>query len=63
MEYRNDSEIWVFHLKRGGGHAVLSWIAHNSDRPVFHLNNAFSKPLKARWRGEKIFRRITGRRP
>jgi hypothetical protein len=59
MEYRNDSEIWVYHLKRGGGHAVLSWIARNSDRQVFHLNNAFSKPLKARWCGEKIFRRIT----
>jgi hypothetical protein len=59
MEYRNDSEIWVYHLKRGGGHAVLSWIARNSDRQVFHLNNALSKPLKARWRGEKVFRRIT----
>jgi hypothetical protein len=59
MEYRNDSEIWVFHLKRGGGHAVLNWIARNSDRQVFYLNNAFSRPLKARWRGEKIFRRIT----
>ena len=26
---------------------------------VFHLNNAFSKRIKVRWRGEKIFRRIT----
>ena len=59
MEYRNDVAIWVFHLKRGGGHAVVNWIARNLDRQVFHLNNAFSKPLKVRWRGEKIFRRIT----
>lgn len=59
MEYRNDLEIWVYHLKRGGGHAVVNWIARNFDRQVFHLNNAFSKPLKVRWRGEKIFRRIT----
>ena len=59
MDYRNDLAIWVFHLKRGGGHAVVNWIARNMDRQVFHLNNAFSKPLKARLRGEKIFRRIT----
>lgn len=59
MEYRNDLTIWVFHLKRGGGHAVVNWIARNLDRQVFHLNNAFSKPLKVLWRGEKIFRRIT----
>jgi len=59
MEYRNDLTIWVYHLKRGGGHAVVNWIARNLDRQVFHLNNAFSKPWKARWRGEKIFRRIT----
>lgn len=59
MEYRNETAIWVYHLKRGGGHAVVNWIARNVDRSVFHLNNAFSKPLKARWRGEKVFRRIT----
>jgi hypothetical protein len=59
MKYRNELTIWVFHLKRGGGHAVVNWIARNLDREVFHLNNAFSKPFKARWRGEKIFRRIT----
>jgi len=59
MNYRNETAIWVYHLKRGGGHAVVNWIARNSDRQVFHLNNAFSKPLKARWRGEKVFRRIT----
>jgi len=59
MSYRNDTAIWVYHLKRGGGHAVVNWIARNMDRQVFHLNNAFSKPRKARWRGEKIFRRIT----
>ena len=59
MNYRNELAIWVFHLKRGGGHAVVNWIARNMDRQVFHLNNAFSKPFKARWRGEKIFRRIT----
>lgn len=59
MEYRNDLTIWVYHLKRGGGHAVVNWIARNLDRQVFHLNNAFSKPWKSRWRGEKIFRRIT----
>jgi hypothetical protein len=59
MEYRNDLTIWVYHLKRGGGHAVVNWIARNFDRQVFHLNNAFSKPWKVRWRGEKIFRRIT----
>ena len=59
MNYRNELTIWVFHLKRGGGHAVVNWIARNLDRQVFHLNNAFSKPLKVRWRGEKIFRRIT----
>jgi hypothetical protein len=59
MEYRNNLTIWVYHLKRGGGHAVVNWIARNFDRQVFHLNNAFSKPWKARWRGEKIFRRIT----
>jgi hypothetical protein len=59
MEYRNELTIWVFHLKRRGGHAVVNWIARNLDRQVFHLNNAFSKPLKVRWRGEKIFRRIT----
>ena len=59
MEYRNDLLIWVYHLKRGGGHAVVNWIARNMDRQVFHLNNAFSKPFKVRWRGERIFRRIT----
>lgn len=59
MEHRNDLSIWVYHLKRGGGHAVVNWIARNMDRQVFHLNNAFSKPFKVRWRGEKIFRRIT----
>ena len=59
MDERNDLVIWVFHLKRGGGHAVVNWIARNMDRQVFHLNTAFSKPWKARWRGEKIFRRIT----
>ena len=59
MEYRNDLTIWVYHLKRGGGHAVVNWIARNLDREVFHLNNAFSKPWKLRWRGRKIFRRIT----
>lgn len=59
MEYRNDLTIWVYHLKRGGGHAIVNWIARNLDRPVFHLNNAFSKPWKVRWRGERIFRRIT----
>ena len=59
MDYRNELTIWVFHLKRGGGHAVVNWIARNLDREVFHLNNALSKPFKARWRGEKIFRRIT----
>jgi hypothetical protein len=59
MDYRNELVIWVFHLKRGGGHAVVNWIARNLDRQVFHLNNAFSKPWKVRWRGEKIFRRIT----
>ena len=58
MIYRNETAIWVYHLKRGGGHAVVNWIARNFDRQVFHLNNAFSKPLKARWRGEKVFRRI-----
>ena len=59
MSYRNELTIWVYHLKRGGGHAVVNWIARNLDREVFHLNNAFSKPWKVRWRGEKIFRRIT----
>ena len=59
MEFRNDLTIWVYHLKRGGGHAVVNWIARNLDRQVFHLNNAFSKPFKVRWRGEKIFRRIS----
>ena len=38
---------------------MVNWIARNLDRQVFYLNNAFSKPLKVRWRGEKIFRRIT----
>ena len=59
MGHRNELAIWVYHLKRGGGHAIVNWIARNLDRQVFHLNNAFSKPLKVRWRGEKIFRRIT----
>ena len=59
MDYRNDLVIWVYHLKRGGGHAVVNWIARNMDRRVFHLNNAFSKPFKVSWRGEKIFRSIT----
>lgn len=59
MEARNDLAIWVYHLKRGGGHAIVTWIARNLDRQVFHLNNAFSKPLKVRWRGERVFRRIT----
>ncbi|MEE4270514.1 MAG: hypothetical protein V2I67_02495 [Thermoanaerobaculales bacterium] len=59
MMHRNDLTIWVYHLKRGGGHAIVNWIARNFDRQVFHLNNAFSKPLKVRWRGERIFRRIT----
>ena len=62
MEYRNHSAIWVFNLNRGGAHAVLNWIARNSDRQAFYLNNAFRKPFKARWRVEKFFRRITGRR-
>lgn len=59
MDFRNELTMWVYHLKRGGGHAVVNWIARNLDREVFHLNNAFSKPWKVRWRGEKIFRRIT----
>jgi hypothetical protein len=59
MDVRNELAIWVYHLKRGGGHAVVNWIARNLDREVFHLNNAFSKPLKARWRGERVFRRMT----
>ncbi len=59
VRYRNDLEIWVYHLKRGGGHAVINWICCNFDREVYHLNNAFSKPLKARLRGPRIFRRIT----
>ena len=59
MKPRNDLTIWVYHLKRGGGHAIVNWIARNLDRQVFHLNNAFSKPWKVRWRKEKIFRRIT----
>ena len=59
MDFRNELTIWVYHLKRGGGHAIVNWIARNLDRQVFHLNNAFSKPWKVRWRGEKIFRRIT----
>ncbi len=59
MDYRNDTEIWVFHLKRGGGHAVLTWLAKSAGRPVYHLNNVFSKPFKVRWRREKIFRAIT----
>lgn len=59
MAHRNELAIWVFHLKRGGGHAVVNWIARNLDREVFHLNNAFSKPFKVRWRGKKIFRRIS----
>ena len=59
MDFRNDTEIWVFHLKRGGGHAVLTWLAKSAGRPVFHLNNVFSKPFKVRWRKERIFRAIT----
>jgi hypothetical protein len=59
MEYRNDIEIRLFHLKRGGGHAVLNWLAHCAGRPVYHLNNVFSKPNKARRRRERIFRTIT----
>lgn len=59
MEYRNETEVWVFHLKRGGGHAVLTWLAKSAGRPVFHLNNVFSKPVKVRWRQERIFRAIT----
>lgn len=59
MEYRNETEVWVYHLKRGGGHAVLTWLARSAGRPVFHLNNVFSKPFKVRWRKERIFRAIT----
>ncbi len=60
--FRNDTEIWLYHLKRGGGHAVLSWLARSAGRPVYHLNNVFSKPFKVRWRREKIFRAITDER-
>ncbi len=56
MAFRNDTEIWVYHLKRGGGHAVLTWISRGLARPVVHLNNVFSKPWKVRWRGERVFR-------
>ena len=63
MEFRNDVEIWVFHLKRGGGHAVLNWLARAAARPVFHLNNVFSKPFKVRLRREKVFRAITDPKP
>ncbi|MCD4749741.1 MAG: hypothetical protein K8R59_10245 [Thermoanaerobaculales bacterium] len=59
MDYRNETEIWVFHLKRGGGHAVLNWLARTAACPVFHLNNVFSKPFKVRLRQEKVFRAIT----
>ncbi len=59
MEYRNETEIWLWHLKRGGGHAIVNWIAQNAGRPLFHLNNCFSKPFKVRLRKKKIFRIIS----
>jgi len=59
MEYRNETEIWIWHLKRGGGHALVNWIASNAGRPLFHLNNCFSKPFKVRLRKERIFRIIS----
>lgn len=56
MGFSNDTEIWVYHLKRGGGHAVITWILRASGRPAMHLNNVFSKPWKARWRAQRVFR-------
>lgn len=58
MDYRNDLELRVFHTKRGGGHAVINWLAHASGRQVFHLNNVFGKPSTLRWRGQRIFQRM-----
>ena len=26
MEYRNDLLVWVYHLKRGGGHAIINYV-------------------------------------
>lgn len=59
MDYCNDLEIGVFHLKRGGGHAVINWLAQTSRRQVFYLNAIFGKPLKVRLRGRRVFRRFT----
>lgn len=59
MKYRNETEIWIWHLKRGGGHAILNWMAQNAGRPLFHLNNCFSKPFKVRLRQQRIFRTIS----
>ncbi len=58
MEYRNDTEIRVFHSKRGGGHAVMNWLGYSAGAPVFFLNNIFSKPHKVRRRKEKNFQRL-----
>ena len=58
MDYRNDTEIRVFHSKRGGGHAIMNWLGYSAVAPVFFLNNIFSKPGKVRSRKEKIFQRL-----
>lgn len=58
MDCRNEVEIRVFHVKRGGGHAIMNWLGHSAGAPVFFLNNIFSKPHKVRRRKEKIFKRL-----
>jgi len=58
MEYRNDLELRIFHTKRGGGHAVINWLAHASGRQAFHLNNVFGKTATLRWRGRRVFQRM-----
>lgn len=55
---RNQLEIRAFHLKRGGGHAILNWLALCAERPAVFLNCSFSKPLKVRLRGQRVFRRV-----
>jgi len=56
MEYRNQTELRVFHLKRSGGHAIFNWIAYCAHRPVFSINNLLAR--KIRWRGQRVFQSV-----
>jgi len=46
--FRNDNEIRVFGLKRGGQHGIINWIASMYKEPVYFFNNCTfgSDPFK-----------------